>query len=103
MHRDFIKAIIVGNSKYKREICCFWLDDETYNLFMKAGFENSSVKLKEVDNIFIDMHNFICFLESRVVKITNELLKIIADEIYGARDAYEIWKMLGLKVEPYVL
>lgn len=102
VHRDFIKAIIVGNSKYKCEISCFWLDDETYNLFMKAGFENSSVKLKAVDNIFIDIHDFICFLESRVVKITNELLKIIADEIYDARDAYEIWKMLGLKVEPYV-
>lgn len=103
VHRDFIKAIRGGNSKYKYETSYFWLDDETYNLIMRAGFENSGVKVKAGDNIFIDMHDLIYFLESRVVKITNELLKIIANEIYGARDTYEIWKMLGLSVEPYVL
>ncbi len=103
VHRDFIKAIPGSNSKCMYETSYFWLDDETYNLFMKAGFIDSGVKLKAKNNVFIDMQDFICFLEERVVKITNDLLKIIADEIYSERDKYEIWKMLGLLVEPYVL
>lgn len=103
VHRDFIKAIRGSNSKYKYETSYFWLDDETYKLFTKAGFVNSGVKVKTGDYIFIDMHDFIYFLENIVVKITNELLKIIANQIYGSKDTYEIWKMLGLSVEPYVL
>lgn len=104
VHRDFIKMVMCGNSECNYETCCFWLNDDTYNLFMKAGLEESSVKIKVKDDVFIDMHDFILFLESRVVKITNELLKIIADEIYGATDTYEIGKMLGLsEEEPYVL
>jgi len=103
VHRDFIKTIRGGDSKYKYETTYFWLDDETYSLFVKAGLENSSVKLKAGNNVFIDMHDFINFLESRAVNITNELLKIIADEIYGARDTYKIWEILELLVEPYVL
>ncbi|MFQ6794628.1 MAG: hypothetical protein ACLRT4_17865 [Thomasclavelia sp.] len=103
VHRDFIKTVMVGNSKYNYETNCFWLNNKAYNLFVEAGLENSSVKLKMENNIFIDVHDFINFLESRVVNITNKLLKIIADEIYDARDTYEIWKILKLPVEPYIL
>ena len=103
VHRDFIKTIIAGDSKYKYQTSYFWFDHETYNLFAKAGLENSSVKLTAGNDVFIDMHDFINFLESRVVNITNQLLKIIADEIYGAGDVYKIWELLGLSVEPYVL
>lgn len=103
VHRDFIKTIRMSNSKYGVEVSCFCLDNKTYDLFVQAGFKNSSVKLKIGSEILIDMHDFINFLENRVVKITNELLKIIAVEIYGATDTYEIWKLLGLPVDPYVL
>lgn len=103
VHRDFIKTTRYSYSKYKYETSYFWWDDKTYNLFIKAGFENSNVKIKAKDDIYIDMQGFICFLESRIVKITNDLLKIIAKEIYGTTDVYEIWKLLGLPVKPYIL
>lgn len=103
VHRDFIKAIRGGNSRYKYETCYFWLDDDIYELFEKAGFEKTGVKIKTANEAFIDMHDFICFLESRVVKITNSLLQIIANEIYGAKNSYQIWKILNFSGEPYVL
>lgn len=103
VHREFIKVGRGGNVNSKNETSYLYLDTEAYDLLEEAGFSRVGIEFKTEDEVFIYMHEFIDFLERSTVDFVNALVKIIADEIYDARDTYEIWKLLELAVEPYVL
>lgn len=103
VHRDFIKAIHGGKAHSSYETSYFYVDKIAFDLLRNAGLPDETVECLTSKAAFIDMIAFINFLESCTVSLVNRLLKVIAREIYNANDTYEIWKLLGFAVEPYVL
>ena len=103
VHRDFIKAIRGGRVYSNYETSYFYIDTRAFDLLRNAGLPDGAIECLITNAAFIDMIAFINFLESCTVSLVNRLLKVIAREIYNANDTYEIWKLLGFAVEPYVL
>lgn len=103
VHRDFIKAIRGGKSNSNCETSYFYIDKMAFGLLRDAGLPDEAVECLISEAAFIEMNAFINFLETCTVSLVNRLLKVIAYEIYNANDTYEIWKLLGFAVEPYVL
>ena len=97
VHRDFMKIVRGDNDS------SLWMDNIVYNKLKVAGFSEDKIKVKTKDWCFIDILDFISFVETVIIKMVDNILNIISREIYKSEEKYEMWKFLELPHEPYVL
>ena len=103
VHRQYIQTGTGGNIRNKYMNSYLFIDREVYDLLKNAGFHDIGETLLTTNEAFIHLEPFIYFVKAVITRNVNTLLRIIAEERYGAKDSYEMWDFLGFPCEPYVL
>ena len=102
VHRDFISTISSGSTKQIRQNYLM-MDSELKNKLIDAGFSQSSFPFPEDSLVCADINDFADFISNSVVYITDGMLEIINNELFGGNKKITIWKMLDFPCEPYIL
>ena len=102
VHRDFIKTIASGNTQQVNNNYLM-IDVELKAKLVKAGFSNSSFPLSSTTFVCVNIDDFANFIETSVIYITDGLLEIINNELFGGNKQIAIWEMLDFPCEPHIL
>ncbi len=102
VHRDFVSTISSGSTKQTRRNYLM-MDVELKNKLIDAGFSQSSFPFPGDSLACANINDFVDFIADSVVYITDGLLEIINNELFGGNKKITIWKMLDFPCEPYIL
>ena len=103
VHRSFIQTGTGEFIRSKQRVSLLHIKQDVYNLLLKAGFKTSESLLITNNFVFILFEDFINFIREVIVRVVNSLIKVIAEEKYGANETYIMWELFQFPNKPYVL
>lgn len=103
VHREFIQSGTGVDIRKRSQNSYLFVDRGVYDLLLKAGLKTDKHTFVSKDNAFVLFEDFIGFTKDVIIRIVNSIIKIIAEEMYGAHNNYVMWRLFHFPSKPYVL